>query len=138
MKNRTVRAAARGMTLIEIMVVMVILGLIAAAIAYNVVGVAGEQRVKIAKGDVHTVAQAIDYFKALKGRYPTTEEGLKVLLDEKILKPNNDKGTFLDPWGHEYVYLCPGQVHPDAYDVRSNGADGKPGGSGEDADVVSY
>lgn len=138
MKKRIVRANARGMTLIEIMVVMVILGLIAAAVAYNVVGVAGEQRIKIAKSDVHTIAQAVDYFKAVKGRYPTTEEGLKALLDEKILKPNNEKGTFLDPWYHEYVYLCPGQVHPDSYDVVSYGADGKPGGDGDNADIVNY
>jgi general secretion pathway protein G len=132
------RAAERGMTLIEIMVVMVILGLIAAAVAYNVVGAASRARGDRAKTDVHTASQALDYFKTLRGRYPTTEEGLKVLLDEKILKPNTDKGTFTDPWGREYVYLAPGQVHTDSYDVKSYGADGQPGGDGENADIVNY
>ncbi len=133
------RAAERGMTLIEIMVVIVILGLIATAVAYNVVGAAGRARVDRAKGDVHMIAsQGVDTYRVTKGRYPTTEEGLKILLDEKILKPNNDKGTLSDPWGREYIYLYPGQAHPDAFDVKSYGADGQPGGDGENADVVNY
>jgi general secretion pathway protein G len=132
-------ADVRGMTLIEIMVVMVILGLIAAAVAVNVVGAAGRAHTDRAKNDVHMIAnQGVDTFRVLHGRYPTTEEGLKILLDEKILKPNNDKGELMDPWGHEYLYLYPGQTHPDAFDVKSYGADGQPGGDGESADIVNY
>jgi general secretion pathway protein G len=138
--NRTsARAAARGMTLIEIMVVLVIIGLIATAVAVNVVGRAGQARVDRAKTDVHMIAsQGVDTFRVMKGRYPSTEEGLKVLIDEKILKPNNEKGTLTDPWGREYIYLCPGQTHPDSYDVKSYGADGQPGGDAENADIVNF
>jgi len=133
-----VRAAARGMTLIEIMVVIVILGLIATAVAYNAIGFTGRARVSRAKDDVHRIADGVDTFRMLHGRYPTTEEGLKALIDEKILKPNNDKGTILDPWNRDYVYLSPGQAHPDSFDVKSYGADGQPGGDGENADIVNY
>ena len=139
MRKHLVRAATRGFTLIEIMVVLVILGLIATAVAYNVVGAAGRARVDRAKNDVHMIAsQGVDTFRVMKGRYPTTEEGLKILLDEKILKPNSEKGTLTDPWGREYLYLYPGQVHADAFDVKSYGADGQPGGDGENADIVNY
>ncbi len=133
------RALEHGMTLIEIMVVLVILGLIATAVAYNVVGAAGRARIDRAKNDVHMISsQGIDTFRVMKGRYPTTEEGIKILIDEKILKPNNEKGTITDPWGREYIYLCPGQKHPDSYDVKSYGADGQPGGDDENADIDNY
>ncbi len=137
----TVRRAAmpRGMTLIEILVVLVILGLIATAVAVNVVGRAGQARVDRAKTDVQRIAtDGVEAFKVMRGRYPTTEEGLKLLIDEKFLKPNDSSGKLLDPWGKEYIYLQPGQAHPDAFDVKSYGADGQPGGEGENADVVNY
>ena len=72
----------------------------------------------------------------LKGRYPSTEEGLGILIKENILKANKD-GTLKDPWDKEYVYLYPGQTHADGYDVKSYGADGQPGGEGESADIVN-
>jgi general secretion pathway protein G len=72
----------------------------------------------------------------LRGRYPTTEEGLNALIQEKILKPNKN-GKVLDPWDRDYIYLSPGQAHADAYDVKSYGADGAPGGEGENADLVN-
>jgi general secretion pathway protein G len=129
-------AAARGMTLIEIMVVLVILGLIASAVAVNVVGRLEEAKIRQAQNDVRQIADQVDAFKAMRGRYPSTEEGLQVLITEKFLKANKD-GTLKDPWDKEYVYLYPGQVHPDAYDVKTYGADGQPGGDGEDADIVN-
>ncbi|HTN54312.1 MAG TPA: type II secretion system major pseudopilin GspG [Anaeromyxobacter sp.] len=130
------RRAPRGMTLIEIMVVIVILGLIASAVAVNVVGSMSKARIDTAKNDVRKISEGVDTFKVLKGRYPSTEEGLAILIKENILKANKD-GTLKDPWEHEYVYLYPGQVHPDAYDVKSYGADGQPGGDGENADIVN-
>jgi general secretion pathway protein G len=130
------RSRERGMTLIEIMVVLVILGLIASAVAVNVVGSMGKARVDTAKNDVRKISEGVDTFKVLKGRYPSTEEGLGVLIKENILKPNKE-GKLLDPWDHEYVYLYPGQLHPDAYDVKSYGADGQPGGDAENGDVVN-
>ncbi|HET8539685.1 MAG TPA: type II secretion system major pseudopilin GspG [Anaeromyxobacter sp.] len=140
MKARTARRAAeRGMTLIEILVVMVILGLIATAVAVNVVGRAGQARVDRAKTDVQRISSdGVEAYKVMRGRYPTTEEGLRILLDEKFLKPNSEGGKLNDPWGKEYIYLYPGQAHPDAFDVKSYGADGQPGGDGENADVVNY
>ena len=140
MKHRSLRrAAARGMTLIEIMVVLVIIGLIMSVVAVNVIARQKEAEIKKAKADVQNIAnQGIDAFRSMKGRYPTTEEGLKVLIQEGFLKPNNDKGQLVDPWGKEYIYLYPGQAHPDGFDVKSFGPDGQPGGDGENADIVNY
>ncbi len=139
MKARTARALARGMTLIEILVVLVILSLIATAVAVNVVGRAEKARVDRAKTDVQRIASdGVEAFKVMRGRYPTTEEGLKILIDEKFLRPNSKDGKLLDPWNREYVYLYPGQAHPDAFDVKTYGADGQPGGEGENADIVNY
>ena len=130
------RTAARGMTLIEIMVVLVILGMIAAAVAVNVVKRQQDAELKQARTDVQNIAsQGVDAFRVLKGRFPTTEEGIHILIQEGFLKANNAEGTIKDPWGHEYVYLCPGQAHPDAYDVKSNGPDGQPG---TPDDIVNY
>jgi len=133
------RAAPRGMTLIEILVVLVILGLIATAVAVNVVGRAEKARIDRAKTDVQRIASdGIEAFKVMRGRYPTTEEGLKLLIDERFLKSNAPDGRLKDPWDKDYVYLYPGQAHPDAFDVKSYGADGQPGGEGENADIVNY
>jgi len=131
------RRAERGMTLIEIMVVLVIIGLIASAVAVNVVGRLGEAKVKQAETDVRNIAsQGVDAFKVMRGRYPTTEEGLNVLIQEKFIKANKG-GKLLDPWQQEYIYLYPGQAHPDGFDVKSYGADKQPGGEGENADIVN-
>ena len=133
------RAAERGMTLIEILVVLVILSLIATAVAVNVVGSAEKARVERAKTDVQRIASdGVEAYKVMRGRYPTTEEGLKVLIDEKFLKPNSADGKLKDPWDREYIYLYPGQAHPDSFDVKSYGADGQPGGTDENADIVNY
>jgi general secretion pathway protein G len=127
------------MTLIEILVVLVILSLIATAVAVNVVGRAAQARADRAKTDVQRIASdGIEAYKVMRGRYPTTEEGLKLLIDEKFLKPNAEGSKLHDPWGRDYVYLMPGQAHPDAFDVKSYGADGQPGGDGENADIVNY
>jgi general secretion pathway protein G len=133
------RRAARGMTLIEIMVVMVILGIIAAAVAVNVTGRLAEAKTKQATTDVNNIAsQGVDAFKVMRGRYPTQEEGIGILVQEKFLKANTSDGKLKDPWNREYVYLIPGQAHADSYDVKSYGADGSPGGEGENADIVNH
>ena len=133
------RRAPRGMTLIEIMVVMVILGIIAAAVAVNVTGRLAEAKQKQATTDVNNIAgQGVDAFKVMRGRYPTAEEGIGILVQEKFLKANSPDGKLKDPWGREYIYLNPGQAHADAYDVKSYGGDGAPGGDGENADVVNH
>ena len=136
MQRSLAARAARGMTLIEIMVVLVILGLIASAVAVNVVGQASRARHQQAANDVRQIADQMDAFRAMRGRYPSTEEGVQILISEKFLKANKD-GTLKDPWEREYVYLYPGQAHPDSFDVKTYGADGQPGGDGEDADIVN-
>lgn len=125
------RRAERGMTLIEIMVVLVIIGLIAGAVAVNVMGRLDEAKVKQAKTDLHTLENCLDLYKLDKGRYPTTEEGLAAVVAAGKCK------NVKDPWQNDYVYLFPGQAHADSFDVKSYGADGKPGGDGINADIVN-
>ncbi len=129
---RSARAASRGMTLIEILVVITILGIIAAAVAVNVVGQLDEAKVKQAKTDLHTLENCLDLYKIDKGRYPNTEEGLQAVVTAGKCKPQ-----LKDPWGHPYVYLFPGQVHPDSFDIKSYGGDGQAGGDGTNADIVN-
>jgi general secretion pathway protein G len=130
--KRRDRRRERGMTLIEIMVVITILGLIAAAVAVNVVGSLSDAKIKQAKTDLHTVENCLDLYKVDKGRYPTTEEGLQA-----VVAAGKCKANMRDPWQHDYVYMYPGQAHPDAFDIKSYGADGQPGGDGENADIVN-
>lgn len=129
---RSARAAARGMTLIEILVVITILGIIAAAVAVNVVGQLDEAKVKQAKTDLHTLENCLDLYKIDKGRYPSTEEGLQA-----VVTAGKCKNQLKDPWGHLYVYLFPGQVHPDSFDLKSYGADGQQGGESTNADIIN-
>ncbi len=129
---RSARAASRGMTLIEILVVITILGIIAAAVAVNVVGQLDEAKVKQAKTDLHTLENCLDLYKIDKGRYPGTEEGLQAVVTAGKCKPQ-----LKDPWGHPYVYLFPGTVHPESFDLKSYGADGQAGGDGVNADIVN-
>lgn len=126
------RAAARGMTLIEILVVITILGIIAAAVAVNVVGQLDEAKVKQAKTDLHTLENCLDLYKIDKGRYPSTEEGLQA-----VVTAGKCKNQLKDPWGHPYVYLFPGQVHPESFDLKSYGADGQQGGESTNADIIN-
>jgi general secretion pathway protein G len=125
------RRAQRGMTLIEIMVVMVIIGLIAAAVSVNVMQSLDDAKVKQARADLHTIENCLDLYKLEKGRYPSTEEGLAAVVAAGKCK------NVKDPWKNDYVYLYPGQAHPDSFDIKSYGADGKPGGDGMNADIVN-
>ena len=131
-KQHAARRRERGMTLIEIMVVITILGLIAAAVAVNVVGQMEKARVEQAHTDLHTIENCLDLYKVDKGRYPSTEEGLQALVTA-----GKCKAQLQDPWHHDYVYMYPGQAHPDSFDIKSYGADGQPGGDGENADIVN-
>jgi general secretion pathway protein G len=135
---------AHGFTLIELMVVLAILALLAAAILPNVVGKSDTAKQGKAKTDIAMIESLLDQFYLDMGRYPTTDEGLKVL----FTPPENDatkwKGPYskkkipADPWGKPYEYDSPGTHSSAPYEVCSYGRDGQEGGEGPDADIVSW
>lgn len=131
----------RGLTLIELMVVIVILGLLAALVAPRMFGRVGQAKQKAAKAQIELFGTALDAYRLDNGKYPTTSEGLQVLRTkpsgaEIWNGPYITKDVPLDPWGHPYQYISPG-AHND-YDLYSLGADNAEGGEGENADVVSW
>jgi len=135
---------SKGFTLIELMVVLVILGVLAAMIAPKIMDRPDEARIVAARQDIATVIQALKMYRLDNIRYPTTEQGLQALVTKPAIAPIPDNwksGGYLeklpkDPWGHAYVYLNPGR-HGDI-DVISLGSDGESGGEGRDADIGSW
>ncbi len=136
------RLKQRGFTLIELMVVLVIIGVLAALIVPNVLDRADESRVTAAKTDVNNLLQALKLYRLDNQRYPTNEQGLQALVARPNVdpippnwRPYVDKLP-TDPWGKPYQYLNPGVHGP--IDVLSLGANGVPGGEGLDADIGSW
>jgi general secretion pathway protein G len=136
------RARLRAFTLIEVMVVIVILGILAALIVPRVMTRPDEARVIAARQDIASIMQALKLYRLDNQRYPTTEQGLQALVTRPTAGPEapNWKAYLdrmpVDPWGKPYQYLSPG-VRGEI-DVFSLGADGQPGGSGVDADIGSW
>lgn len=132
----------KGFTLLELMVVLVIIGVLGALIAPNVLGRADEARVTAAKTDISNIMQALKLYKLDNHRYPTTEQGLQALVERPSSGPTpaNWKSYLdklpADPWKTPYQYLNPGVKGE--VDVMSFGADGKSGGEGNDADIGSW
>jgi len=134
----------RGFTLIEIMVVVIIIGLLAAVIVPNVIGHVDQARVSKAKQDIQALQAALTLFRLDNSKYPTTEQGLAALVTQPTDPSihNYRKGGYIDhiskdPWGAEYQYINPGQ-HGKDYDLYSMGADNQVGGEGLAADIGNW
>ena len=135
---------ARGFTLIEIMVVVVIIGLLAAFIVPQVMGRVDEARITKVKGDIQMLETALSMYRLDTARFPTTQQGLVALVkkpDDPSVR-NWKAGGYIqkltkDPWGNDYQYVFPG-TRGGAYDLYSFGADGQSGGEEFDADVGNW
>ncbi|MGI6656917.1 MAG: type II secretion system major pseudopilin GspG [Desulfobulbus sp.] len=144
--GRTVFGDLRGFTLIELMVVMVILSILAGMIVPRIMDRPEEARRTKAAVQIQSIEQALKLYKLDTGRYPTTEQGLRALVEPPAdpgLAKKWRQGGYLekgkvpqDPWGNEFVYLCPGLRGE--YDLLSYGPDGQAGGDGLDADITSW
>jgi general secretion pathway protein G len=141
MKNRAmVRSNQQGFTLIEVMVVVVILGIMAALIVPNVIGQGDKARVGTTKSTLSTVANALDLYKLDNHKYPTTQEGLDALINKPASAKDWLAGGYIkgglpkDGWGNDLQYVAPGSGGR-AFDLYSFGADGKEGGEENDADL---
>ena len=142
--SRALRTS-RGFTLIEIMVVVVIIGLLAAVIVPQVVNKVDEARVTRAKADIASIESALTIFRLDNSKYPSTEQGLAALTTQPTDPSihNWRPGGYLtkrvgkDPWGNEYQYVYPG-THGSEYDLFSLGADNQPGGEGTSTDIGNW
>lgn len=133
-----------GFTLIEIMVVIVIIGILASFIVPNIMSEPDKAKVVKAKADIKQIESALDMYRLDNYHYPSSEQGLKALVEKPSGSPearNWREGGYLkhmpkDPWGNPYQYLNPGRHGP--VDVYSLGADNQPGGEGYDADIGNW
>lgn len=131
-----------GFTLIELLVVLVILGLLAGMVGPNVMKYIGSSKTEVARAQLGDLSAGLDLFKLDVGRYPKDDEGLRALVENKKNIPGwngpylRKKRVPLDPWNSDYIYEFPGTGN--AYELYTLGADGKPEGTGENADISSW
>jgi len=141
MKENRQRLQQAGFTLIELMIVVVILGLLATIVVPRMLDRPEQARRMKAKIDIRSIESALAFFKTDTGRFPTTSEGLEVLVSDPGIKGYNsdcylDKVP-VDPWGSRYIYLSPG-VYGKDYDLESYAKDGEDGGTDNNADIESW
>lgn len=139
-----IKHSQAGMTLIEIMVVLTLLGLLMTVLAVNFFGMAEEQKVKITFTQMKTIQGRLDAFKQEYGKYPSSSQGLNALVSPPPKKNGRTPGAFLDdgnlltdPWGNTLDYSVPGP-NGKPYKITSRGADSAPGGEGPDADIDNW
>lgn len=145
-KSKTIRARRRGFTLIELLVTIAIIATLAAIVAPTLFGNVGEARRNAARSQIQILSLALDAYRLDNDAYPATDQTLESLRTFPVAgePPKNWKGPYLrqliplDPWGKPYVYVSPGLVNTNSYDLYTLGKDGKPGGDGEDADITSW
>ena len=135
-----------GFTLIEILVVIIVLGMLAALVGPRILGRVSEAKGATSRTQIELLGLALDSYRLDNGSYPTSEQGLAALNEKPAREPlaQNWRGPYLrktipaDPWGRPYIYRSPGESNPSGYDLFTLGRDGQPGGSDEDADIQSW
>jgi general secretion pathway protein G len=135
------RQPAKGFTLLELLVVMVIIGLLAAYVGPRYFSQVGKSEVKLARAQIDALDKALDQYRLDTGHYPSSEEGLAALVarpgtEARWDGPYLKKGVPLDPWGQPYIFKHPGE-HGE-FDLISYGKDGQPGGTGEATDITNW
>ena len=132
---------AKGFTLLELLVVVVIIGLLAGFVAPRYFSQVGKSEIQVARAQIDAFEKALDQYRLDTRSYPSSELGLKALMEKPANEPRWNgpylrKAVPLDPWGRPYIYRVPGTKGE--YDLLSYGRDGRPGGRGEDADIANY
>lgn len=144
--NKVYVKREKGFTLIEVLVVVFILAILAAIVGPKILGRTDDAKIAEAKLQIKNLETALKLYKLDNGFFPSTEQGLQALISQPTSEPIPKKykeGGYLekkkipkDPWGNDFIYLCPG-AHGD-FDITSYGADGKAGGEGKDADINNW
>lgn len=145
-QTRKLRRSEAGFSLIEIMVAVLIMAIMATVVTRQVMENLNSANIRKARIDVETLSQTLQHYRLDTGQYPSADEGLEALIERPLSLPDNTRyppGGYLgkpvlpkDPWGNDYVYIYPGEHG--VFDIYSMGADGRPGGEDNDADIVSW